>query len=198
MVGLKFSQDKRRFDRSASAHASRCGLHRMTRGELPLSRATRSDTIARMRYRKLRIAWSVLWSVAAVLLILLWAHSYGRQGIHYFRGTFCETQSSNGRFAFTYHRPEYYLDAKTNTLQSRTGFMMQKMPEWLSSRGLNLFWSYRFFRIELPYKLLLPLAALVTIAPWIPSLRFSFSLRSLLIATTLIAFGLGMIVYAIR
>jgi hypothetical protein len=29
-----------------------------------------------MRYRKLRIVWSVAWGIAAVLLIALWARSY--------------------------------------------------------------------------------------------------------------------------
>jgi hypothetical protein len=29
-----------------------------------------------MRFRKLRIAWSVLWGLAAVLLIALWVRSY--------------------------------------------------------------------------------------------------------------------------
>ncbi len=29
-----------------------------------------------MKHRKLRIAWSVAWGIAAVLLIVLWAHSY--------------------------------------------------------------------------------------------------------------------------
>ena len=29
-----------------------------------------------MKYRKLRIAWSVVWGIAAVLLIVLWVRSY--------------------------------------------------------------------------------------------------------------------------
>src|SRR6476660_634582 len=29
-----------------------------------------------MRFRKLRIAWSVVWALAAVLLIVLWVRSY--------------------------------------------------------------------------------------------------------------------------
>jgi hypothetical protein len=45
-----------------------------------------------MRFRKLRIAWSVLWGVACVLLIMLWVRSYwardmtrgviGNSGLH--------------------------------------------------------------------------------------------------------------------
>ncbi len=29
-----------------------------------------------MRFRKLRIAWSVFWGLAAVLLVVLWVRSY--------------------------------------------------------------------------------------------------------------------------
>src|SRR6187431_2373803 len=43
-----------------------------------------------MRFRQLRIAWSVVWGVAAVLLIVLWVRSYwwidgvsGNRGSHY-------------------------------------------------------------------------------------------------------------------
>ena len=31
-----------------------------------------------MRYRKLRIAWSVVWGLASVLLVVLWVRSYWR------------------------------------------------------------------------------------------------------------------------
>src|SRR5262245_16243948 len=31
-----------------------------------------------MRFRKLRIAWSVVWGIAAVLLIVLWVRSFNR------------------------------------------------------------------------------------------------------------------------
>src|SRR5436305_11153039 len=31
-----------------------------------------------LKFRKLRIAWSVFWGVACVLLVLLWARSYHR------------------------------------------------------------------------------------------------------------------------
>jgi hypothetical protein len=34
-----------------------------------------------MRFRKLRIAWSVFWGIACVLLIVLWVRSYSRQAV---------------------------------------------------------------------------------------------------------------------
>ena len=38
-----------------------------------------------MKYRKLRIAWSVTWGVAAVLLIALWVRSYSVHDVVYGR-----------------------------------------------------------------------------------------------------------------
>jgi len=34
-----------------------------------------------MRFRKLRIAWSVVWGLACVSLIVLWVRSYGREDL---------------------------------------------------------------------------------------------------------------------
>jgi hypothetical protein len=34
-----------------------------------------------MKYRKLRIAWSVFWGIVAVLLVALWVRSYYRDDI---------------------------------------------------------------------------------------------------------------------
>src|SRR4051812_42896524 len=59
-------------------------------------------------------------------------------------------------------------------------FAVESMPRWLSSRGLNVYCSSGLFRIELPYRFLLPFAAVVTVLPWTRQLRFRFSLRTLL------------------
>jgi hypothetical protein len=48
------------------------------------------------------------------------------------------------------------------------------------------------FRIRVPYWFLFSLSAVFAAIPW---LRWRFSLRTLLIATTLVAVGLGVIVY---
>src|SRR5262245_50328631 len=37
-------------------------------------------TLAQMKYRKLRITWSVVWGLAVVLLVVLWIGSYSRTG----------------------------------------------------------------------------------------------------------------------
>jgi hypothetical protein len=147
-----------------------------------------------MRYRKLRIAWSVVFGISCVLLIVLWVRSYGREGM-LFRGKVCRLQSSNGALSFTYYRPEYYFDPQASAFKSWTGLMVERMPLWLTSRGVNLYRSNGLFVLRLPYKFLLPFAALVTVVPWMRRLRFHFSLRTMLIATTLVAVVLGLVVW---
>ena len=50
----------------------------------------------------------------------------------------------------------------------------------------------------MPYWCPTLLIAAFAVAPWIPQLSWRFSLRTLLVATTLIAVGLGAVVYAVR
>src|SRR3954468_5746589 len=60
-----------------------------------------------MRFRKLRLAWSVLWGVGCVLLILLWVRSYWRLQILEKRGGLHAVQLSSvtGRIAFAHLDP---------------------------------------------------------------------------------------------
>src|SRR5262245_56025171 len=144
-----------------------------------------------MRFRKLRFAWSVVWGVVAVLLIVLWVRSYSR-----------------------YEE----INAAVNQIQFRCvslkGFLIVNWTKASSAAR-----SYRFyvsapasvpsipeeerrpFRVVLEVGVLMQiwiptLAALVAVG--IPWLRWRFSLRTLLIATTLVAVVLGVIVYAVR
>ena len=86
-----------------------------------------------MRYRKMRIAWSVIWGLAAVLLIALWV----------FLG-FAYSSTSHGVF------------------------------------------------IRAPYSAVVLAAIAVSIVPWF---HCRFTIRTLLIATTLVAVVLGLIAW---
>jgi hypothetical protein len=96
-----------------------------------------------MRFRKLRIALSIFFAIACVLLLVPWARNYWGWG--------------------TAIGP---LGAATRT----EGF-----PNWLIAALLSL---------------------LATMSLMLE--RISFSLRTLLIATTLVALGLGMVIYLAR
>jgi hypothetical protein len=152
-----------------------------------------------MKFRKLRIAWSVFWGLAAVLLIVLWVrsgHTLDRLGWSRtkYGGTIAVT-SFDGECEFFFAT---YNELWTGTTH---GFNYLTRPEQFAS------WdpSWTGFAVNgtnngnhflmVPYWFLTLAVLLVTATPWICR---QFSLRTLLIATTLVAVVLGLIVWQIR
>jgi hypothetical protein len=160
-----------------------------------------------MKHRKLRIAWSVAWGIAAVLLCVLWAHTVENQ----VTGAGWISNSRQVRFVLFHHwmqfdgayynanappasRPQrYYYDHHVDQPDPLTA----PIHRWLvqhynppKADGANLTIAGPFW---------CPVLAMAVIASisWLPwSSRFS--LRTLLIATTLVAVVLGLAVWAIR
>ena len=144
-----------------------------------------------MKFRKQRIAFSATCLIACVLLIALWVRSYSYMDtiICYRDGNWYEIQSL----------PVGRLQAK---FMSPTGLS----DGWFFRSGEHteeryrlpiLGWTGRHRSVILVYCAHW-VAALVTsalaAAPWVRTLRWQFSLRTLLIATTMIAMILGLIV----
>ena len=144
-----------------------------------------------MRFRKLRIAWSVVCGVACVLLIALWVRSYWRQEL------FGVGVTKSSYVSVTWYQGNLTIAASRVSLptvfESRTSNFYQMN---------NQTWTYRFRSV--PYFeafaivphwfaaiLFIPLAAI----PWIPG---RFSLRTLLIVLTLVAVVLGLILAVVR
>jgi hypothetical protein len=142
-----------------------------------------------MRFRKLRIAWSVWWSLAAVLLIVLWVRSYWRRDLltAYLANKTLLVQSNFGRMLVgvtPIGKPWEYSSQQASPVpiqhESKLGFgtvqlmvgTLHAVPHWFC---------------------VLLLGTLVAV-PWIPIQR-RFTLRTLLIATTLVAVVLGLIMW---
>jgi hypothetical protein len=152
-----------------------------------------------MRLRKLRIAWSVVCGVACVLLIVLWVRSSNRfddlaflynksQGMVSLQtepGSLCLTwQNANGdTFSEEYYSHIFNTQIR-NTPSDRSRSIAGKFLVINSAVAIP-FWFLCFISISL--------AAI----PWI-HWSHRFTLRTLLIATTLIALVLGLVVYAAR
>lgn len=143
-----------------------------------------------MKYRKLRIVFSSMCGVLCLLLIVLWVRSYrwydftptgvtSARGILYVGHEISITpsQGSVGDVKTSDHRDHLF------DVDSIRGTVVDVQPV---GRGISL-----------PYStLILPILAL-TAVPWLPwSTRFN--LRTLLIATTVVAMVLGLIVWASR
>ena len=158
-----------------------------------------------MRFRKLRIAWSVGWGAVCVLLIVLWVRSYwkldgisGNRGVHY---VYFDTLQGDFHFARivssstkpipwrAFHNPIVDTD-----LQSRDD----------SQKGihhvLGIGWKVLGNGWQVTVALWLPalISGVFAVAPWIRHLKRRFSLRTLLITTTLVAVVLGLIVWVSR
>jgi hypothetical protein len=157
-----------------------------------------------MRFLKLRIAWSVFWGLACVLLIVLWVRSYSwvesiqmrptkmrmlviasmpgflqidfHEGPLMSFGTTHQSYSEWRQFAFGFRQPH---ELRSQLLMVR----MQHDPheDWIS----------------IPYWFAVLLTSAVAGASWIRWTK-RFSLRTLLIATTLVAVVLGLIAWSMR
>lgn len=149
-----------------------------------------------MKYRKPRIAFSGLCSIAVVLLIVLWVRSYQRyEGIG---STFGNITSIQGTLVTNFFDPWYALTHLPPQLHYSNGPAERYSNNAPFKRYPGVLLSHTHVgvvHLELQNWLLLPLLLVSCALPWQTWLRFSFSLRALLLATTAFAVILGLIVY---
>jgi hypothetical protein len=144
-----------------------------------------------MKHRKLRIAWSVAWGVVAMLLCVLWVRSRytfdfvnvplpGTSGLY--------VMSREGGLGFLVGQVRDVWSIGTLPPPSPISSLPYKRAlgflQYLKTAGA--------IRVRAPHLLFLLLSAAAISAPW---LRWRFSLRTLLIATTLVAVAMGLIVW---
>jgi hypothetical protein len=156
-----------------------------------------------MKYRKLRIAWPVFWGLACVLLIVLWVRSYRTRdtAIVNLSGRNFQANSILGRLSFatlnqpigqvrwhTQSRPVTIWDSQQEAQFPR--FSITSVSATSTSRT-------EAYGVGMPYWAWLLLPVTTAAVPWIGKAR-RFSLRTLLIATTLVAVVLGLAVWAAR
>jgi hypothetical protein len=159
-----------------------------------------------MWFRYLRIAWSVVFGIVCLLLIVLWVRSYWRRmAVKHFdtaavyttffvnRGVAAHTRMDMG-----WNKGPWVIrdgDGSLTSATSPTGWTFQSVPS--IDQTSNFEWNFHDHGhiVAAPiWTLALPFAA-VTAVPWI---RWRFGLRSLLIAMTLFAVLLGLAIYAVR
>ncbi len=149
-----------------------------------------------MTYRKLRIAWTVFWGVAAVLLIVLWVRSYWRvQHVVW--------NSETKAFDISFDRGQLGIGAVNDRIMLPLGWSHRTFPIWSADSdsdtddtpktilGFGLETDDISIDAYIPFWFPVLTCAAIAI---IPSPLFKrFSLRTLLIATTLVAVVLGLI-----
>jgi hypothetical protein len=121
--------------------------------------------------RALRIAWSVAWGIMAVLVVAAWVRSYW----------------SRDRIVFA----QIVIESHTGQMQIQAGDDETFVTAFPPYPGLKL----RDGTLWMPHRDSVLLFVTLAAIPWAPSI---FTRRTILIATTLVAVGLGLIVWLAR
>jgi hypothetical protein len=151
-----------------------------------------------MNYRKLRIAWSVGWGVLCLLLIALWVRSYWRFD------RCLLARSSNRVVSISSNLGVISLvdGDRSRVISGAFGWSQRPAsPEWREAQN---FVGFAYGRgsagsmiVCFPIWLLIIAVLPIAVTPWLRWLH-QFSLRALLIATTVVAVGLGLLVMMLR
>lgn len=155
------------------------------------------------RFRKLRIVWSVVWGVVTALLCVLWVRTFTYIDTLYgfsLCGRAIEINSSVGTFSIFAPQgprpaPNLTHIVAPQMVGNGTVYPDLMEPRWALAFGFR--WKYipTTAVIVIPLWFPVSLFAILAVVPWI---RWRFTLRTLLITTTLFALLLGLAVYASR
>jgi hypothetical protein len=142
-----------------------------------------------MRQRKLRVAWSVGWGIACVLLIVFWVRS------RWVVEVLAIPIASNWAVAIGSISDSVALSVSDSPSWKTTSIPANEWEIMVKFGGLKFpspIWGGRLRTTSLTVLLIpcwMPIALSTTLAtvPWLTRIKWRFSLRTLLIATTLIA-----------
>ena len=161
-------------------------------------------TIAIMRFRKLRIAFSATCGIACVLLIVLWVRSYRWADCMYWNivgHRSALVASTHGRlvaytdlFEIDPWKARFRLLARDEIGMS----VVYPLASGIPSRSLGGMPGANSHYVVFSHWLIVVVTGTAGIFGIRRHYQFRFSLRTLLIATTLVAVVLGIIVYATR
>jgi hypothetical protein len=147
-----------------------------------------SKTPPKIRHRRQRIAWSVVWGALAVSLCVLWVRSY------WCRDTFSGPSLTTGcSFFFSQNGEIQYMWDSQVTPTHGWNFGTYPAPENRLSAATGHWNALQgSLSVVIPHWALLLLTLTIAALSWVVPQRFS--LRMLFIAITLIAASLGVIV----
>ena len=147
----------------------------------------------------LRIAVTALSLTACVLLIALWVRSYRKFEWVVIRVPGAYLRIVSYPAALQIMKEPFFVDEQL----AQSPWQIHERPRHPSVTGYYLpritkgQWPFLSEAVLIvPYWVLLSVAALLAALPWIRQLGRRFSLRTLFIATTLVAVGLGIVIAA--
>jgi hypothetical protein len=168
-----------------------------------------------MKFRKLRIAWSVVWGLAAVLLIAVWLRSTHHLDVLFgpvYGSRNATISSGDGRLTIVafWSDPRGSMSQWTHQIylvqnlpadrESRPSLGFKKRGPLLGFSSLqpakgNGYTNDDGIGVIVPYWFVFLIFGMLATLSW-TTLRFT--LRTLLIATTLVAVGLGLVAWPVK
>jgi|tagenome__1003787_1003787.scaffolds.fasta_scaffold20527914_2 hypothetical protein len=155
------------------------------------------------RLRYLRIVFSAFCGLACVLLLVLWVRSLNnidRLTWYYSKPKAIQLGASSGQIEFyNFVDQPGIVPASTSApaylLWQDWFYTMRLYPGGVTEWGFRSTWTQNGFGTTTPDWFVILMLVALGAAPW---LKWQFSLRTFLIAMTLVAVALGAIVYAVR
>ena len=153
--------------------------------------------------RLLRIGWSAGCVIACLLLIVLWVRSYRWADLlAYTRGqTYVAVADGRGIALFHWRTCHPFVTVGNKLgwelISGPAGTIDSNLKPLEFSRDSGPATAFGFF-ISAPYWCCVFFLATLAVLPWIRQCKWRFTLRTLLIATTVVAVVLGLAVYAAR
>lgn len=166
----------------------------------PMSSDEPTVEVRPMRYRKLRITWSVCWAVISVLFVVAWVRSYSWEDAITAPGDGSRRLgSAEGWMTIRWTEPRWKEMRRKPSFQLTKWQVVSRPVEERDQRYARMRVQSRPAQlgfvdagaVQFPYWLPLIVCIGMFVAPWIQR----FSLRTLLIATTAIALVLGLLVW---
>jgi hypothetical protein len=145
-----------------------------------------------MKHRKLRIAISAVCGIICLLLVALWVRSYWRYDMAWW------IESKDIVWSFSSNKG--LLHVERGSVKSKASARWGFVTHYRTYDYHPYFGSFHYEfagdkYVLFPHWLPLLVGTSLALSPW---LRWRFSLRTLLIAITLVAVVLGLAIYAIR
>jgi hypothetical protein len=165
-----------------------------------------------MRFRKLRIAFSATCLVACVLLVALWVRSYWIVDAPHLKLSgyiLCRVTSFRGSIFFKVDKvmalnefpSRDEVRSAANVDWPRWGWWTPTIQQYANGRPIPKHFPWfsctafkTFFSLKTPFWFWSIMCGTIAGLPWVRQWHLRFSLRTLLIATTLVAVMLGLIV----
>jgi hypothetical protein len=149
-----------------------------------------------MKYRKLRIAWSLGCGILCLLLIGLWALSYWWMGgVAYLTKNYRERGVSSDLGMLGLYEVRLDSESSSGVYYARQEEAPVQMLRRSPFGGFECAWTDDQHLIRIPAWLVIVGVLMACYAPW---LRWRFSLRTLLIGMTVVAVILGLVIWAAR